>query len=97
MIVWEAELGGLKWLDKLVEEKKVVCLQEGYYPSLYTAKAKHVFEVVLAWDKPPLVTCWWDWISKGEYRTVYNYYKWEQEIALCSKEEWLRIEVWDLS
>ena len=36
-------------------------------------------------------------ISKEEYRTVYNYYKWEQEIALCSKEEWLRIEVWDLS
>lgn len=45
---WEAGIGGLAWLDKLVAEGKAERLSKDGYPSWYTARAKDIFPLIAA-------------------------------------------------
>jgi len=98
---WYADCGGLEWIEKLIVEKKVKCLRKGFYPGLYTGKAKNVLPAIQ--DLPPYVEDKYKWIEDKETgkqtlcKDGYSFRKSEQAIASCNKEEWLRIEIWDLS
>ena len=98
---WNADCGGLEWIDKLIAEKKVICLKKGFYPELYTGKAKNVLSAIQ--KIPPFVKEKYEWLENKEtekqtlHKIGYDFGKSEQEIASCNKEEWLRIEIWDLS
>ena len=97
---WYSDCGGLEWIEKLIDEKKVICLKEGFYPGLYTGKTKNVLPAIQ--EIPPCVMNKYEWLEDEEegkqtLRTTCNFEKSEQEIASCNNEEWLRIEIWDLS
>jgi len=97
---WYADCGGIKWIEKLIAEKKVICLEKGFYPGLYTGKAKNVLPSIQ--ELPPCVMDKYEWIENKETgkQTLYttpNFGKSEREISSCNNEEWLRIEIWDLS
>lgn len=97
---WSADVGGIEWLEKLVGHKNAICLRDGFYPGLFTAKAKYIFDIIQ--DMPPEVKKGINWVEdkeKGWINPGDHYYfdKSEQEIASCNNEEWLIIEVWDLS
>jgi hypothetical protein len=101
LAAWYADSSGLEWLDKLKESDKLLCLQEGFYPGLYTGKAKDVLPSIQ--EMPPCVREKYTWIKDektGEEtlcRDGYHFGKSEGEISSCKPNEWLRIEIWDLS
>ena len=98
---WYADVSGIEWLDKLIDDKKVVCLREGFYPSLYTGKAKDVLPTIQ--EIPPSVKEKHKWVENKEKgkqilcKNGYDFRKSEDEISSCKPNEWLRIEIWDLS
>ena len=97
---WSADVGGIEWLEKLVENKNAICLRKGFYPGLYTVKAKYIFNIIQ--DMPPKVKKGINWVEDKEKGWVnlgdcYYFGKSEREMALCNEEEWLIVEIWDLS
>jgi hypothetical protein len=97
---WSADIGGFEWLEKLVENKNAICLQEGFYPGLYTIKAKHIFCIIQ--NMPPHVKIGINWVKDEEKGYIncgdlYYFWKLEKEIVLCREEEWLIVEICDLS
>ena len=98
---WNADCGGLIWIKQLLDEKKVICLQEGFYPGLYTGKAKNVLPAIQ--EIPPFVQEKYKWIEdEGNGKQIlcrdgYDFGKSERAIASCNQEEWLHIKIWDLS
>jgi hypothetical protein len=97
LAVWQTGLGGLNWLDDLVEKDLAISLGGNGYPTKYTAKLEHVRKVVL--DGPPLARETWvfevgdiltdAWLGKT---TVY-----QEALCQCPAEEWVLIEAWDES
>jgi hypothetical protein len=43
---WEAHVSGLDWLEELAGQRKALCLQEGFYPGIYTVQAKEVLPLL---------------------------------------------------
>jgi len=95
LAAWNAELGGLDWLEELVNQQKSICLQAGFYPGLYTAQAKNMLPLLL--EEPPFVREGLDWTDKENPLRYPIFNKSEQAIRATSPDEWLIIEVWDLS
>ena len=85
MAGWDAQIGGLNWIDELVEEERAFQLQKGGMPNIYTVQAKDL--KFLLKSPPPGV------FTYGG-RPEYNVNK--KELRSCSPEEWLIIVVWDL-
>ena len=97
---WYANCGGLEWIEKLIANKKVICLRKGFYPGLYTGKAKNILPTIQ--EIPPYVADKYEWIEdkatgKQILHSSKDFGKSEQEMDSCNNEEWLRIEIWDLS
>ncbi|MCL2649162.1 MAG: hypothetical protein FWD61_19540 [Phycisphaerales bacterium] len=97
---WDADLGGIDWLEKLVEEKRAVCQQEGFYPSIYTAQAKDILPILQ--DMPPFVKEGRRWKEDGKNGWVdcgkmYYFNVSKDEVATCVPDELLCITVWDSS
>jgi len=57
LAVWQTGLGGLNWINELVEKGKAVDLGGNGYPSRYTARAKHLIPYIK--DGPPLAKKIW--------------------------------------
>ena len=98
LAVWQTGLGGLRWLDELVEQGHAVDLGGNGYPMRYTAIAKHV--VARLEGEPPESRPRWtlplesgpplpQWLG----RTT----KYPEVIAACLPDEWLLIQAWDES
>jgi len=51
LAVWQADVGGLRWLDALVEAGQAVNLGGNGYPSYYTAQAEYLIPRIV--DGPP--------------------------------------------
>ncbi len=51
LAVWQADIGGLKWIDALVDKGLAVCLGGNGYPMEYTARWEHVNNTIL--NGPP--------------------------------------------
>jgi len=98
---WSAHCSGLEWIEKLMDEKKVIRIRKGFYPGLYTGKAKDILAAIQ--QMPPYVKEKHKWIEDeqtGEQILCsdgYYFGKSEQEIVCCNKREWLHIEIWDMS
>jgi hypothetical protein len=91
---WNADVGGLHWIEDLVNEQKAICLIPASYPGFYTAQTKYILPFIQ--DKPPFVKEDWTW--KGdEHETHPMFKKSENVVLLCHPDEWLVIEVWDAS
>ena len=87
---WYADCGGLEWIEKLIADKKVKCLRKGFYPGLYTGKAKNVLSAIQ--EMPPYVKDKYELIEGKETgkQTLFsskNFGKSELEIAVCNNEE----------
>ena len=61
---WYAYSSGLKWIEKLIAEKKIICLKDGFYPGLYTGKAKNILPAIQ--EMPPFVKEKHKWIADEE-------------------------------
>lgn len=97
---WYAGCSGLRWLDKLVDEEKVIFLTKDMFPGIYSGKARDILPVIE--NMPPYVEDKYEWVEDKETgkQTLVsskNFGKSDKEIASCYNEEWLRIEIWDLS
>ena len=97
---WDTGLRGIDWLEKLVEEKRAVCEQTGFYPSVYTAQAKEILPILQ--EMPPFVMRGLKW-KRGMFGTwkdpeEFPYCSiFQDEISTCDPDEILRITVWNLS
>ena len=94
--VWQTGLGGLDWLDALVETGEVVYIDDPRYPARYTAQAKHLLQRI---KRPPKAKKVW---SSGPHDILTD--KWvgttafDQTVAAaCSPDEWLIVVAWDES
>ena len=98
LAIWQTGLYGLDWLDKLVEEGKVLEVgQNSGYPMRYTTPAKYLIPFIA--DSPPNAKEHWN-VDEGDVilpswkgKTQIN----KIEIDKCSPDEWLLIEAWDES
>jgi hypothetical protein len=94
--VWQADVGGLRWIDELVDSGAAIAARENGYPSVFYAKA---VDVVSRLDAPPGARPVWvagpdDVLTeKWAGRTVVDH----SAAAACAPEEWLLIEAWDES
>ena len=94
---WEIGLGGLTWLDKLVDLGKAVPLSQGGYPSRYTAKASDVLPFII--DGPPGHTgpavVGDDYALPPNWKGNFQIHK--DRAARCAPDQPLTIDAWDQS
>ena len=95
--VWQTGLGGLRWIDDLVEQGRAVALGGNGYPLRYTARAADLVPVIE--QGPPNANTHWiygvnDTLGPAwDGKTVFH----EDVARDCSPDEWLLIEAWDES
>lgn len=94
--VWQSGVGGLRWIEEIVESGAAIALRTNGYPSVFYVKA---LEVLPRLDSPPEVRTSWhagpeDILDKHwAGRTVID----PEAVAACTPDEWLLIEAWDES
>jgi hypothetical protein len=94
---WEAGLGGLNWLDALVEEGKAVSLGGNGYPLRYTVSTAALLSKLAAGPPPhdgPMVlgddyVTPKGWLGNARIDRV--------ALAACPLDDDLLVEAWDLS
>lgn len=95
--VWQTGLGGLRWIDDLVEQGRAVDLQGNGYPMRYSARAADLLLVIE--QGPPHANAVWmhdpgDILGPAwDGKTVVH----DDVVQQCSPDEWLLIEAWDES
>jgi hypothetical protein len=97
LAVWQTGVGGLNWLDGLVEKGLAISLGGNGYPTEYTARLEHIKATIL--NGPPLARETWvfqvgdiltdKWLGKA---TVDH-----KALCQCTAEEWVLIQAWDES
>jgi hypothetical protein len=97
LAVWQADVGGLKWIHELVKAGKAIDLLGNGYPNRYTAVAGNLTPYIS--ETPPLAREHWlleagdivtdQWVGKTATDPA--------EISQCHPDEWLLIEAWDES
>jgi|SRR5215831_15615161 len=97
LAVWQTGLGGLDWLNDLVEAGNAIDLGGDGYPCRYTATAVHLIPPIL--NGPSKARSTWvygvsdvltdTWAGK----TVID----RDAAAECRDDEWLLVEAWDES
>jgi hypothetical protein len=96
LAVWQTGIGGLDWIDELVDKGLAICLASNGYPTEYTARLEHVRATIL--EGPPCANDIWrfgpsdvltdKWLGKT---TIYD------ALSECSPDEWVVIQAWDES
>ena len=97
LAVWQADVGGLRWLNALVSQGKAVDLGGGGYPLEYTATAAYVLPNLRG--EPPVSRRNW---SCGPEDVVTEEWtgrtsKDSEVMSACRPDEWLIIQAWDES
>jgi len=94
---WETSLGGIQWIDRLVEAGKAEELSRGGYPNRYSAKACDILPLIADGPPPydgPIVIGDDYVVPGGSSRDLILCH---DKIATCPPERVLTIEAWDLS
>ena len=97
LAVWQTGLGGLDWLEELVNAGLALVLGGNGYPCRYTATAQALLPRISG--GPPRARAVWasgvnDILTeKWAGRTVID----DAAVAACRPEEWLIVEAWDES
>jgi hypothetical protein len=97
LAVWQANLGGLDWLDELVNEQRAINLGGNGYPYEYTAMAAYIIPRLIG--EPPEAKAVWTF-DAGDIITSGWQGKTTRDPAVmdaCRPDEWLIIQVWDES
>lgn len=98
LATWETGLGGLDWIDALVDQGKATRESAGGYPTRYVADAAAVLPILLAQQVPPRrhfgAVGNDDALPEASASRVHFH---ADRIALCSHDEPLVIEAWDQS
>lgn len=100
LALWHTGVGGLEWIEELVQQRQVISLGGDYYPAQYTAMAKYMIPRLR--DDPGFAEL--DWVH-WEFDTPENEVPgWlgkaaqnPEAIDACRPDEWLIIEAWDQS
>lgn len=98
LAVWQTGLGGLDWLDKLVDDGRAIYLgSNGGYPTEYSARAGDVIPQIQ--EGPPFARKVWardegDFVTSGWLGKTTLF---PEIIENCRPEEWLIIRAWDES
>ena len=96
-LLWQTGVGGLKWLDDLVSQKKAVSLGGNGYPVEYTAMAGYI--IPRLGDDPPGAKGVWTF-DEGDVLLpgwLGQTTKDIQAMNACRTDEWLLIQAWDES
>lgn len=95
---WEAGVGGLAWLDKLVAEGTAECLSRGGYPSRYTARANDLLPLIVAGPLTPNHTLIIGANHGRQPQSWIGHLKVEQpKFDACPPEQILTVDAWDQS
>ena len=82
---WETGLGGLEWLEPLLDQGAAVRLSKSGYPNSYRIKACVLKEFLLQGPPQP---------RKG--LAQWNQFHCER-LSACPDQQWLWLEAWDQS
>jgi hypothetical protein len=97
LVHWDATPSGLDWLNKLVEEGKAACFDNnGYYPNFYTLQFKELLPIIEN-KKPPFVNRGLIGNSPETWTMTDNFYTDVEDFLSCDADEYVSLEVWDLS
>lgn len=96
LAVWVAGSEGLDWINELINEKKVIALGGGGYPTEFTAMTRHLKAQIL--KGPPYAMLPWNhpadtaspWLREN---TAID----ADALNDCLPDEWLLIQAWDES
>ena len=97
LAVWQTNIGGLNWLNKLVEAGKASNLGGSGYPLIYSGKAEHIIPFIV--EKPLGANDVWTFeaddilTEKWEGTTVID----RAGIRACRLDERLIVKAWDES
>lgn len=97
LAVWQTGLGGLDWLDGLVQRQQAIDLGGNGYPNEYTAMAAHIVPQLRA--GPPAANTVWTY-DAGDVITPQWLGKTTTDPEMmdaCRPDEWLLIRAWDES
>ena len=95
--VWQTDVEGLQWLDKLVKAGQAIDLGGDGYPCYSTAQAEHLIPQIVT--GPPAARQTWvcgqhDILTpEWEGKTVIDHAVAED----CRSDEWLLVVAWDES
>jgi hypothetical protein len=97
LAVWQADFGGMGWLDELVKTGHAIDLGGAGYPSWLTAQAEHLIPPIVGgppsareiWTSGPDDVLTSQWAGK----TVINHAVADD----CRADEWLLVVAWDES
>jgi hypothetical protein len=93
LAVWQTGIGGLQWIDDLVNQKQAISLGGDGYPYRYTAIAKYIIPRIRD-DQPPQAKPFWTF-DKGDIITPRWHGKTTKDAGAmdaCHPDEWLLIE-----
>lgn len=100
---WETGVGGIRWLEKLVEEGKATKLRGDGYPNRYTAKAADVLPLIDGGGiQPPKDSVWIFGMDEGEEYAQPPGWMGKvnlrpESIRTCPTDAALTIDAWDQS
>jgi len=97
LAVWQTDVGGLQWLDELVETRQAIDLGGTGYPNYYTAQAEHLIPWIVG--GPPAARQTW---ASSQHDVLTS--QWEGKTVIdhavandCRSDEWLLVVAWDES
>jgi len=97
LATWEVGLGGLAWLERLVEKGIVQKVRADGYPNMYIAPANAVIPLLA--DGPPAqngaAIIGDDYVMPARWVSQVEIYP--DRMAACPSAHHLTIEAWDLS
>jgi hypothetical protein len=98
LATWDASIGGLDWIDALVEQGKASLESRSGYPTRYTVEASAIMPLLQAQQVPTHQ----DFAVSGDDHVqppgwIGNVHFHAERIADCTPEERLVIEAWDQS
>ena len=92
LAVWQTDIGGLNWIDVLVQQGLAVSLGGNGYPTEYMVKLEHIIPAIL--DGPPDANETWQhdpgdvltekWLGKT---TIYH-----EALTACDPDKWVVIQ-----
>lgn len=97
MMSWQASIGGLGWIEKVVQDGKAIQSRKDGYPNRYEGRARDILPLI--WNGPPAhvapLVIGDNYVSRGGW--IRDFKRDDGLVRACPLDAALIIEAWDQS